>query len=231
MNTKFDKNNNQNVNANKDMVNHPSHYQSESGLEVIDVIKAFTSNLTGIEATDTGNVLKYMCRWKNKNGVEDLKKAKWYLEHLIDNVENRISYSKYYDDNRNIVRDSRAKSGFRSDDIIFDNRGEAEIVLSKMDEIIDTYGIVTIADFYDLAGVTGDYTTNNYGWTNIRNAEVVRVRDGYIIKMPKAMPIDNVENRIEEKDESDLIKAINDLLMEDSYNDPYGIYFVDIDIF
>ena len=89
MNTKFDKNNNQNVNANKDMVNPHSHYQSESGLEVIDVIKAFTSNLTGIEATDTGNVLKYMCRWKNKNGVEDLKKAKWYLEHLIDNVSNK----------------------------------------------------------------------------------------------------------------------------------------------
>ena len=213
MNTKFDKNNNQNVNANKDMVNHPSHYQSESGLEVIDVIKAFTSNLTGIEATDTGNVLKYMCRWKNKNGVEDLKKAKWYLEHLIDNVENRIEEKD------------------ESDDIIFDNRGEAEIVLSRMDELIDTYGIVTIADLYDLAGVTGDYTTNNYGWTNIRSAEVVRVRDGYIIKMPKAMPIDNIENRIEEKDESDLIKAINDLLMEDSYNDPYGIYFVDIDIF
>ena len=148
-----------------------------------------------------------------------------------NSTANRISYSKYYDDNRNTVRDSRAKSGFRSDDIIFDNRGEAEIVLSRMDELIDTYGIVTIADLYDLAGVTGDYTTNNYGWTNIRNAEVVRVRDGYIIKMPKAIPIDNVENRIEEKDESDLIKAINDLLMEDSYNDPYGIYFVDIDIF
>ena len=73
---------------------------------------------------------------------------------------------------------------------MIDNRGEAEIVLSRMDELIDTYGIVTIADLYDLAGVTGDYTTNNYGWTNIRNAEVVRVRDGYIIKMPKAMPID-----------------------------------------
>ena len=107
-----------------------------------------------------------------------------------NSTANRISYSKYYDDNRNTVRDSRAKSGFRSDDIIFDNRGEAEIVLSRMDELIDTYGIVTIADLYDLAGVTGDYTTNNYGWTNIRSAEVVRVRDGYIIKMPKAMPID-----------------------------------------
>lgn len=40
-----------------------------------------------IEATDTGNVLKYMCRWKNKNGVQDLEKARWYLEHLIDHVK------------------------------------------------------------------------------------------------------------------------------------------------
>lgn len=69
------------------MVSHPSHYQSESGLEVIDVIEAFTSDLMGIEATDTGNVLKYMCRWKKKNGLQDLEKAKWYLQHLIDHIE------------------------------------------------------------------------------------------------------------------------------------------------
>lgn len=70
-----------------DMVSHPPHYQSDTGLEVIDVIKAFTSDLTGIEATDTGNIIKYICRWKHKNGVEDLKKAKWYLDHLIKEVE------------------------------------------------------------------------------------------------------------------------------------------------
>ena len=75
------------INTNKDMINHPNHYQSANGLEVIDVIKEFTSGLEGIEATDTGNILKYICRWKKKNGVEDLKKAKWYLEHLIDYVE------------------------------------------------------------------------------------------------------------------------------------------------
>lgn len=69
------------------MVSHPSHYQSEAGLEVIDVIEAFTSDLTGIEATDTGNILKYMCRWKKKNGLQDLEKAKWYLQHLIDHVK------------------------------------------------------------------------------------------------------------------------------------------------
>lgn len=73
----------------KDMVNHPDHYKSANGLETIDVIEAFTSNLTGIEATDTGNILKYMCRWKQKNGLEDLKKAQWYLNHLISKVEVR----------------------------------------------------------------------------------------------------------------------------------------------
>lgn len=56
------------------IVSHPSHYQSETGLEVIDVIEAFTFDLKGIEATDTGNIIKYACRWKNKNGIQDLKK-------------------------------------------------------------------------------------------------------------------------------------------------------------
>lgn len=70
------------------MVNHPPHYMSETGLEVIDVIEAFTFELKGIEATDTGNIIKYICRWNSKNGLQDLKKAKWYLEHLIKHVEN-----------------------------------------------------------------------------------------------------------------------------------------------
>lgn len=70
-----------------DMVNHPSHYKSETGLEAIDVIEAFTFNLKGIEATDTGNIIKYICRWKGKNGLEDLRKARWYLNHLIEHVE------------------------------------------------------------------------------------------------------------------------------------------------
>lgn len=72
-----------------DMVNNPSHYQSEMGLETIDVIEAFTSDLKGIEAVDTGNILKYICRWKKKNGIQDLKKAKWYLEHLINEVKEK----------------------------------------------------------------------------------------------------------------------------------------------
>ena len=72
-----------------DYVNHPPHYQSSSGLETIDVIEAFTEDLTGFEATHTGNVLKYICRWKSKNGLEDLKKARWYLDRLIAKLEKK----------------------------------------------------------------------------------------------------------------------------------------------
>lgn len=70
-----------------DIVNHPPHYQSKSGLEVIDVIEAFTDNLKGIYAVDTGNAIKYICRWSHKNGVEDLKKARWYINNLINHLE------------------------------------------------------------------------------------------------------------------------------------------------
>jgi hypothetical protein len=71
------------------MVSHPSHYQSKAGLEVIDVIEAFTDGLNGIEATDTGNILKYICRWKHKNGLQDLEKAQWYLTHLIEKIKSQ----------------------------------------------------------------------------------------------------------------------------------------------
>ena len=74
-------------NANEDVVNHPKHYKAVNGLEAIDVIEAFTAKLKGIQATDTGNILKYMLRWHEKNGIEDLKKAQWYLNHLISKVE------------------------------------------------------------------------------------------------------------------------------------------------
>lgn len=69
------------------MVSHPPHYQAKNGMEVIDVIEAFTAGLEGIEATDTGNILKYICRWKSKNGLQDLEKAQWYLTHLIKHVK------------------------------------------------------------------------------------------------------------------------------------------------
>lgn len=78
--------NNIDIEKDKD-VHHPEHYISETGLEAIDVIRAFTFDLVGVEAVATGNILKYTCRWKKKNGIKDLKKAKWYLDYLINHLE------------------------------------------------------------------------------------------------------------------------------------------------
>lgn len=75
------------------MVSHPQHYQSKSGLEVIDVIEAFTDGLNGIEATDTGNIIKYACRWKQKNGVQDIKKIIWYATHLLNYLERQNEHN------------------------------------------------------------------------------------------------------------------------------------------
>lgn len=68
-----------------DMVNHPSHY-TQGSIECIDAIKAATVGKTGIEAVCVANVIKYLWRYEEKNGLEDVKKARWYLERLISEL-------------------------------------------------------------------------------------------------------------------------------------------------
>lgn len=64
-------------------VSHPDHY-CQGKVECIDAIESATVNLTGIEAVCTGNAIKYLWRLKIKNGIEDLKKARFYLDKLIE---------------------------------------------------------------------------------------------------------------------------------------------------
>lgn len=101
-----------------------------------------------------------------------------------------VSYSKYSDrDRRDRYSDSR-RTGYDLGNIILDNRGDAEEVLSQMDDIIAEYKMASVADLYDLIGIMPKHTDNKYGWTNIRNARVERTRDGYAIRMPKPLPLD-----------------------------------------
>ena len=107
--------------------------------------------------------------------------------------DSRPSYRSYYDsDSRDRDRTGRRSvtNRFDYDDIVFGSRGDAELVLDQMIDILKDYGMVTVGDMYDLAGLSVPYTAANYGWFNVRTAEVVRVKDGYILKLPKAMPID-----------------------------------------
>lgn len=101
-------------------VNHPEHYQSIKGIECIDVMEAFTEGLEGIEAVDTAQVIKYVCRWKKKNGLEDLKKAKWYIDHLINKVSNqRITEVTLYANEKEYLKENQI---FHIEDITPENQ-------------------------------------------------------------------------------------------------------------
>lgn len=82
----------------------------------------------------------------------------------------------------------RNKSDFVLEDILFGTESDALSVLSSMKEIIINYGCVSIADYYDLAGVSNNvYTNTKYGWLDLKDAKVIDSMDGYKISLPKVL--------------------------------------------
>lgn len=75
------------------------------------------------------------------------------------------------------------------DNIVFDSRENAENVLETLKEIINKYGLVTVADLHESAGLDVSYTENKYGWVNLKEAKIVRVRQGYKLVLPETVPI------------------------------------------
>lgn len=106
----------------------------------------------------------------------------------------KISYRSYYEDKQSSRSsnndDYRTRGRFDYDDLVFDSRGDAEVVLTQMDEMLDRFKVVTVLDMYDAAGVTAPYTADKYGWTDLHEAKIVPVRNGYVIKLPRAFPVD-----------------------------------------
>lgn len=105
------------------------------------------------------------------------------------------SYDTYYRPERRREAERRSEGYSRTSrrdisDIVLDSRGEAETVLDHMADLCETYRQVTVADLYDLVGITGNYTDNNYGWTDLRDAGVRRTRDGYILSLPRPRQLD-----------------------------------------
>lgn len=109
----------------------------------------------------------------------------------------KVSYRSYYDQKNpnsssgyRSSESTKSHNGFEYDDIIFNNRGEAEAVKQQMQGAIGRYGFVTVADLYDMVDLPAPYTSQKYGWMDVSGAEAVRVRDGYMLKLPRAVPID-----------------------------------------
>lgn len=84
----------------KDNIN-PSHYR-QGNIECIDAISAAVIDLEGVEAMLVGNAMKYLWRWKYKNGTEDLRKAQWYISKLIDVVERKQPHPLWFEENARI---------------------------------------------------------------------------------------------------------------------------------
>ena len=103
-------------------------------------------------------------------------------------IRRRVSYYDY-----NTYRHDRKAPNCCSEccqDIVFQTREDAETALSSMEDVIKQYGVVSLADVYDIAGrVTPSYAANKYGWKSLENAKVVRCREGYFIEVPKATEI------------------------------------------
>lgn len=152
------------------MVSHPEHYQSKSGLEVINVIKAFTADLKGIEATDTGNIIKYACRWKRKNGIQDLEKIIWYTQHLIDEL----------------------KGSEQSDHLIV-NFDEAVKLLKLCKNILNEYGRLTVADVLDIQGYTVSDEDRLSGWVDLTETYIKDTGRGYMLIFPPTITLNQAE--------------------------------------
>lgn len=108
----------------------------------------------------------------------------WSNHTSYDKVRTQGSYT------RNTQKQSRASHDFN--DIILDTRGEADGILDRLSDLIDTYDVATVADLYDLVGVDGEgYVDDKYGWNSPRYFGVKRIRDGYLLDLPAPEPIDS----------------------------------------
>jgi hypothetical protein len=104
-----------------------------------------------------------------------------------------VNYQKFSEkpDYRRSAASAQNRDRHDFDDIIIETRGEAEDVLGRLVDLVDAYGVATVADLYQLVGMTGSgFTDAKYGWDNLSSASVSRVRNGYLIVLPRAMPVE-----------------------------------------
>lgn len=105
-------------------------------------------------------------------------------------IVNYGGFSRPSFERRGVQEPLRNRARHKFDDIVIETRGEAEEVLSSLVDQIETYDVATVADFYDLVGITSDFTDHKWGWDNLSTAVIERVRDGYILVMPRTIPLE-----------------------------------------
>lgn len=111
-------------------------------------------------------------------------------------TRSHTSYNRMYgggssirkDEPRSISRQARATHDFR--EVVLPSRGDAEAVIDQLTALIDQYDVATVSDMYQLVGISGTFTEEKWGWTDLRAASVRRIRDGYLLDLPRPMALD-----------------------------------------
>jgi hypothetical protein len=107
---------------------------------------------------------------------------------------NYTNYSNYtrnkppWDDRRQISPRARASHDFN--EIILETRAEAEEVLDRLFDLVAKYETATVRDLYELVGAPSKFTDDKWGWADLRGAGITRVRNGYLLDMPRPEPLD-----------------------------------------
>lgn len=133
----------------------------------------------GIERVLFGEV-----RSSNRRGTS---RTGGYVSYNRYSSPSRPPWDRGRDERPPLSRRARAQHDF--DEIILPTRREAEEVIDNLFNLISKYDVASVADLYDLVGITPNFTDNKWGWADIRGADVTRVRNGYLLDLPKPEPL------------------------------------------
>ena len=152
-------------------------YDPEKGMAMAVAKKAF-----GNQGNYYNQFAKYLDIYEKKQEDESINSyANTVLNDLLDKFKNSLTRINY-----NTV--SNEKQTKIDTAIVFKHKTNALVALSNLEDIFDRYGVVSVGDLYDEAGIKCDYTSSRFGWKDydaIHNAKIIKVKGGYMIDMPE----------------------------------------------
>ena len=157
-------------------------YDPEKGMAMAVAKKAF-----GNQGNYYNQFVKYIDIWEKKQEDESAKlHANAVLDNIIEKFRNSLTRTNY----NTVFNEKRTKI---DTGIVFKHKNIALVALSNLEDIFDRYGVVSVGDLYDEAGIKCDYTYSRFGWRDydaIHNAKVVKVKGGYMIDLPEPVELD-----------------------------------------
>ena len=157
-------------------------YDPEKGMAMAVAKKAF-----GNQGNYYNQFKKYIDIWEKKQEAESTSSyANTVLGDLIEKFRNSLAKTNY----NTITNTKRTKI---DTEIVFKRGNNALVALSNLKDIFDRYGVVSVGDLYDEAGIKCDYTSSRFGWKDydaIHNAKIIKVMGGYMIDLPEPVEFD-----------------------------------------